>query len=319
MSLASVNEFFPPLLPQRDYLLAVDSDGTVMDSMERKHSRCFVPAFIESFNLQPRAHEAREAWEFVNLRSRSRGLNRFPALLASLELLQSHPGLGSDPHSLPQLSDLRTWIAEERRLSNPSLKSHLAHRPSAELEAVLAWSESVNLRIRELSVSSPFYGAQDALLEASGEADIVVISQTVSEDLKREWKANGLEALPRCLVGQEAGSKRDSLERAIASGYQTERVIMVGDTFQDYDAAAALGVAFYPIIPGFEGFSWQRFQSHALPRFLAGAFDRAYQADLLSAFQEGLPLRPTWSPACAARAKTSLEQSAPELRVAVGW
>ena len=45
---------------------------------------------------------------------------------------------------------------------------------------------------------------------------------------------------------------------------------MVGDAPGDWNAAKANGVLFYPIDPGYEDESWQRFFEEALPRFFAG-------------------------------------------------
>ena len=49
---------------------------------------------------------------------------------------------------------------------------------------------------------------------------------------------------------------------------------MVGDAMGDYDAAMANGALFYPIDPGFEDQSWQRFFEEALPRFFNGNLRR---------------------------------------------
>ena len=70
-----------PCFPSRrkhDFLVGIDSDGCVFDSMELKHKECFIPAFINHYELQGVSKYAREAAEFVNLYSKSRGVNRFP-------------------------------------------------------------------------------------------------------------------------------------------------------------------------------------------------------------------------------------------------
>ena len=66
------------ITPQHDFLVGIDSDGCVFDSMELKHKECFIPAFINHYDLQGVSKYAREAAEFVNLYSKSRGANRFP-------------------------------------------------------------------------------------------------------------------------------------------------------------------------------------------------------------------------------------------------
>src|SRR5258708_11995603 len=77
--------------PAKDFFVGIDSDGCVFDSMEIKHKECFAPMFIKYFHLQAVSKYARETWEFVNLYSRIRGANRFPALPRALNLLRARP------------------------------------------------------------------------------------------------------------------------------------------------------------------------------------------------------------------------------------
>ncbi len=66
---------------QHPFLIAIDSDGCVFDTMEIKHKECFIPNIIKYWGLQPVSKYARAAAEFVNLYSKWRGINRFPALI----------------------------------------------------------------------------------------------------------------------------------------------------------------------------------------------------------------------------------------------
>src|SRR5436305_13494508 len=77
--------------PAKEFFIGSDSDGCIYDSMEIKHKECFTPMFIKHFHLQAASKYAREVWEFVNLYSRSRGANRFPALSRSMYLLRVRP------------------------------------------------------------------------------------------------------------------------------------------------------------------------------------------------------------------------------------
>src|SRR3974377_423060 len=74
-----------------DCLIAIDSDGCAFDSMEIKHKECFIPNTIRYWSLQPVSKYARAAAEFVNLYSQWRGINRFPALIMTLDLLREWP------------------------------------------------------------------------------------------------------------------------------------------------------------------------------------------------------------------------------------
>ena len=70
---------------QHEFLVGIDSDGCAFDTMEVKHKECFIPQHHQSAtSLQGISKYAREAAEFVNLYSKSRGINRFPALIETL-------------------------------------------------------------------------------------------------------------------------------------------------------------------------------------------------------------------------------------------
>src|SRR6187397_2548037 len=71
----------------QEFFIGIDSDGCAFDTMEVKHKECFIPNIIEYFGLAAVSKYARAAAEFVNLYSKWRGINRFPALLLTFDLL----------------------------------------------------------------------------------------------------------------------------------------------------------------------------------------------------------------------------------------
>ena len=73
------------LTPEKEFLVAIDSDGCAFDTMEIKHKECFIPNIIKYWNLQAISKYARAAAEFVNLYSKWRGINRFPALTKAFD------------------------------------------------------------------------------------------------------------------------------------------------------------------------------------------------------------------------------------------
>src|SRR6266487_1456886 len=89
------------LQPTKEFFIGIDSDGCVFDSMEIKHKECFTPMFIKHFGLQPVSKYAREVWDFVNLYSKTRGTNRFPALSRALNLLRARPQVIARAVSVP--------------------------------------------------------------------------------------------------------------------------------------------------------------------------------------------------------------------------
>ena len=74
----------------------------------------------------------------------------------------------------------------------------------------------------------------------------------------------------------------------VKKGYETDKVLMVGDAPGDRDAAVKNGVWYYPILVGKEGFSWERLLNEAFPKLLDGSFDEAYQAQLIREFEANL-------------------------------
>lgn len=283
----------PPFLPSHDRLCGIDSDGCVFPTMELKHKECFIPEFIHAFGLQSVSSAARQTWEFINLYSRDRGINRFPALLKTLELLGRRPLFASSGLILPDLSDLRAFIASGLPQSNAGLKTFLQSRDSHLLRQVLAWSEAVNAAIDRMVVQvPPFPSARKAVTLLAEHTDLLVVSGTPTAALEKEWTEHGLATFVKAIRGQEAGSKTDHLSSAMADRYPPQRVLMIGDAPGDHKAAQTVGASFFPINPGAEEESWRHFLDEGLPRFLENRFDAAYQDRLLRAFYDRLPEHP---------------------------
>jgi len=74
--------------PQHDFFVGIDSDGCAFDAMELKHKECFIPTIVKVWGLQAVSKYTRETCEFVNLYSKTRGLNRWIALTRFFDLLR---------------------------------------------------------------------------------------------------------------------------------------------------------------------------------------------------------------------------------------
>ena len=83
--------------------------------MEIKHKECFIPNFVNFFGLQAVAKYAREAAEFTNLYSKTRGANRFPAYLLALELLEARAEVLARKVKIPRLQGVRDWVNRETK------------------------------------------------------------------------------------------------------------------------------------------------------------------------------------------------------------
>jgi phosphoglycolate phosphatase-like HAD superfamily hydrolase len=284
------------LKPSREFFIGIDSDGCVFDTMEIKHKECFCPNFIKYFEMQKVSKYAREAWEFVNLYSKSRGTNRFPALIETIHLLGDRKEVQMRNAHMLDMSPLAEWIKKETKLGNPALEVYAQIANDPIIDLTLRWSKKVNVDIAEMVHDvPPFPFVRESLEKMSKSADSIVVSQTPLEALVREWKENKIDHLINFLAGQEHGTKTEHIALAAKGKYPDEKILMVGDAPGDYHAAKKNGVLFFPVNPGHEEVSWERFLTEALGKFFNGTYAGDYETDLICEFDGYLPENPNWT------------------------
>jgi len=280
---------------QHDFLIGIDSDGCAFDTMEVKHKECFIPNTINSFGLQAVSKYAREAAEFVNLYSKWRGINRFPALTMTMDLLEERPEVIARGVSVPKLAQVRNWIDRETKLGNPALEQEVSNTHDPELEHALSWSTAVNDTVASIVRDvPPFPNVRESLEKLSTVADMIVCSATPNVALTKEWQEHDIEKYVAAICGQEIGSKKESLGACSSRGYAKNHVLMIGDAPGDMKAAKAVGALFYPINPGDEDTSWDRFLNESCHRFLNEEYAGDYEASLIAEFDKRLPDTPPW-------------------------
>jgi phosphoglycolate phosphatase-like HAD superfamily hydrolase len=281
--------------PKHEFFVGIDSDGCVFDTMEIKHKECFIPNIIRHWGLQAISKYAREAGEFVNLYSKHRGVNRWPALLLVFDLLADRAEVQRRGIKLPKVPTLREWATTEKQLSNISLEAAVQKTGDPILKQALAWSEAVNATIADMVHDVPPFPFVRESFEALGpQADMICVSQTPGEALNREWQEHEIDGYAAVIAGQEMGSKTEHLKLAAGGKYGADHCLMIGDAPGDFKAARANGFLFYPIDPGSEDASWQRFHDEAMPRFLTGAYAGDYEKKLIEEFEAILPEAPPW-------------------------
>jgi len=280
---------------ENDFFVGVDSDGCAFDTMEIKHKECFIPNIINSWDLQAVSRFAREAAEFVNLYSRWRGINRFPALVMVFDLLAERPEAVERGYESPRVDSLRKWIQQETRLGNPALEAKVRQTKDPVLARALKWSEAVNETVAKFVRGvPPFPHVRQSLQKLAGAADVIVVSATPCEALQREWAEHDIARYTRMICGQELGPKTEHIKQAAAGKYDADKILMVGDAPGDMKAAKANGALFYPINPGDESACWQRFCDEAADKFLAGSYAGRYEQKLTDDFLALLPATPPW-------------------------
>lgn len=238
-------------------LICVDSDGCAFDSMESKHRTCFGPQIWNVWPLCDRKEQVLDAWNHVNLYSSTRAVNRFKGLALVLK------ELGEE-----DWKEIHDWTMRAEALSNLTLREET--HPA--LKRALEWSLAVNEAIAQMPLSSPFDGAKEAVLKASGAADVVVVSSTNPDALSAEWSNAGLGSCISAIMSHRDGPKKTCIEKLIRMGYRPEDVIMLGDAPGDYQAAMENRVHFYPICPRRETEDWHVFEETVFPLFVAGMY-----------------------------------------------
>lgn len=284
--------------PTKEYLVCVDSDGCVFDNMELKHKECFCPATVNVWGLQSVSRYARESAEFVNLYSKTRGTNRFPAVIRTLELLGQRKEAIERGYVCPDLTPLKKWTEETNSLSAVGIKEYAAAH-GGDMDPILAtaarWSAEVDENIERIVHGvAPLPGVKEAFAQIAEFADIVIVSATPHEALIREWGSQGLLEHISVVAGQELGSKKVCIQKAMTGKYDPSKVLMVGDAPGDHAAANANGVLFYPIIPGQEVESWKLLRSEAVEKFHDGTYAGAYMESRIQAFDSVLKEDPDW-------------------------
>jgi phosphoglycolate phosphatase-like HAD superfamily hydrolase len=281
---------------KHEYLVCIDSDGCVFDNMGLKHKECFCPATINCWDLQAVAGYAREAAEFVNLYSRTRGMNRYPALIKTLELLGERKEASGRGYKVPDLTPLKKWISESSILSVSSLTEYMKTHDEPILRTAARWSIEVDDNINKIVRNvPPLPYVKESLIKLKEFADIVIVSATPHEAIVREWTDNGLIEYVSEVAGQELGSKTACIA-AVNTGerYSKDRTLMIGDAPGDMDAANSNEVKFYPIIPGKEDFSWKRMLTTASDWLKNDEYSEGKESSLINEFLDVLPINPPW-------------------------
>lgn len=267
---------------KHDKVICIDSDGTMIDAMNVKHDKCHGESFIDVFGLREHAEEIHRIWDSINLYEKSRGVNRF---IAIVEMFRRIDGkyLNLDKKDLEEYC---RWV-DKGNLAHEALVEEYAQKGNPLMAKILEWSDTLLKRIAALTPQDkpPFENGKKALEYARGKCDIAIISSSNMAAILEEWKAHRLLEYVDLITSQEVGSKGECLKRMLEKGYGKEDILMIGDAYPDVDAAAANGVYYYPILTRQEGRSWQAFIDKYFDAFLEGKYAH-YQEALLKEFEK---------------------------------
>ncbi len=257
---------------KHDYLVCVDSDGCVMDTMNCKHFHCFGPCMVAEWGLDEWLDEILDRWNEINLFSMTRGINRFKGLAMALGEINEHY------RPITGIAHLQHWADTAPALSNDGVAKALAQAtdPDAKLifEKALKWSKAVNAAIVELdeSLKVPYDGAKEGLAAAHSFADVAMVSSANRDAVEEEWGKFGLLEHTDIVLAQDIGSKAACIAAMLRFGYDVDKVVMIGDAPGDCDAAEKNGVHYYPILVNHEKESWDEAISVAFEKLRSGEY-----------------------------------------------
>jgi phosphoglycolate phosphatase-like HAD superfamily hydrolase len=267
----------------KDFLVCVDSDGCAMDTMDVKHIKCFGPKIVEVWGLQAIEEKFLETWNYINLYSKTRGINRFKGLVKIFEVLTA------EGMKMPEFSSIKKWTETTPELSNPALEKVIEETKDEQLIKALEWSNGVNKAIRELhNEDKPFPFVKEGLEIISKKADIAIVSSANGGAVMEEWTRHELAPSVQVMLGQEAGTKAACIAGLKEKNFSDDNVLMVGDAPGDLEAALKNGVLYYPILVGKEEFSWKRLATEALEKLIDGSYKGEYQEKLIDEFNSSL-------------------------------
>ncbi len=272
---------------KHDYLVCVDSDGCVMDTMNCKHFHCFGPCMVDEWELGQWKDAILERWNEINLFSMTRGINRFKGLAMALGEIDKQYT------PIPGIAALRHWADTAPALSNDGVAKAAAEAtdPDAKLvlEKALSWSKAVNASIVKLpeALKIPYDGAKEGLAAAHVFADVAMVSSANRDAVEEEWGKFGLLEHTDIVLAQDVGSKAACIAAMLKFGYDKDKVLMVGDAPGDCDAAEKNGVHYYPILVNHEKESWDEVIATAFGKLQSGVY-APYGAEKKQAFLHNL-------------------------------
>ncbi|MFH1358991.1 MAG: HAD hydrolase-like protein [archaeon] len=269
-------------------LFCVDSDGCVDPGMKMKHTSPgpFAKAGVDVFGLDAIDPDWRIVWTLVNEYSyrgcpRFEALTHMPDILNQRQNVQNQISLGNV--QVPSFEHLKKYLETADDNSDETLLRHVktlnSSSPEAqELRKVLGWSQTVNGYVDTYCPRiDAFDAAKQTLIEAYKQGiDLMIVSGTPENHLKRQWKEHGLlDIVGDAVFGRDTASKNTLIQAAVFASTQANKpyshIFMIGDAPGDlkavrnaFDATAEASVQphmyFVPIRVNYEGDDWNDFR-----------------------------------------------------------
>ena len=253
----------------RDVCIAVDWDGTVKDTQVPKWTRCFNRALTEIWpELAPHQGQVDAVCAEVNLTDPATA--GVPRLVALKIMMGRWADMGLP---VPDLSAyFKAVDAIEATGGQHSVEAYEALQGKYGYgDAPMRWSNLSDTYIEEASRHAKVFEHCPAALEGvHAQVDLVVVSASKPEAVRKDVLASGMTHLFKALCTQDFATKKGTLA-GLARRYG-RRVLFIGDMEHDRRAAHSAGIPLYLVRPGDEAASWQA-APPVLERFIAAQRD----------------------------------------------
>ena len=274
---------------KKQFIVCIDSDGCAMDTMNAKHIEYFGPELVKEWNIV-NDKKFLETWNKVNLFSKTRGINRFKGFVETFRQMEEKN------EKIGEIDQIEKWVNTTDELSNKSLESEIKDLKGKieveklkQLEKLLNWSKNVNIGIKKLEGRDrPFEKVKEAMEKIKENADIAVVSSANKEAILSEWTRHNLMKYVNVIYSQEEGTKKDCINKVKENGYEENKILMVGDSPGDLEAAKDNNVLFFPILFDKEKEYWEEIINIAMEKFLTGNYKGDYENNLIKKFNENL-------------------------------
>jgi len=294
MNMNSITEI-EKFKPANEFFIGIDSDGAAFDTMNIKHLKSFVPAALEIWDFGSFRSDVPDIWAMLALYSTNRGINRFISLanmFAEIRERATDNGIINSKildSIAPDPSPLKDFISQSYALSTAALERWIQDHPAPMFDDVLRWNTRSDELYEKLTKGLlPYSNVESTLKIMRQKADIMVVSSAPAKNLDKDWAFSGLDNYIDLLASQEIGDKKYQLKIAAAGKYPAQKILMLGDSPSDLEAAHSNNALFYPVLPGREDESWMLLRDRALPLFFSGNYAGSFETQLINVFLDTL-------------------------------
>ena len=203
---------------EKEYLVCIDSDGTIMDTMTVKHVNCFGPEFINVYQIKEHVEDILTEWNRANLYSLTRGINRFQGLKEILVYVKKYG------YEFEGSDEFFYWVDTTKEFSVNSIKEFMKTASNTNcFELALEWSKRVNESIEKLPPSLAFNGVSEVLHSIVDKVDLVGVSSANEAAVVEEWTRLNLISLFKEVACQNKGNKAHIISESLKQGYKKIR------------------------------------------------------------------------------------------------